>query len=76
MQGIIGKRERANMTEEFSTSSDHVPHVQTGESDGLQVSRRLDAASCELFFRVVERKIEPTYIKYVRPLLALSPCGT
>ena len=37
--------------------------LQTGESDGLQVSRRLDAASCEIFPRVVKRKIEPTYVK-------------
>ena len=37
--------------------------LQTGQSDGLQVSRRLDAASCKLFLRVVERKIEPTYVK-------------
>ena len=41
MQGIFGERERPNMSEEFSTSSDHAPHVQTSESDGLQVSRRL-----------------------------------
>ena len=63
MQGIFGERERTNMAEEFSTSSDHAPHFQTGESDCLQVSRRLDAASCELFLLVVERKIEPTYVK-------------
>ena len=63
MQGIFGEGERANMAEEFSISCNHVPHVQTGESDSLQVSRRLDAASCEPFLRVVERKIEPTYVK-------------
>ena len=40
------------MAEELSTSSDHVPNVKTGESDGLQVSRRLDAASCKLSFLI------------------------
>ena len=33
------------MAEELSTSSDHVPNVETGESDGLQVFQKLDAAS-------------------------------
>ena len=33
------ERERANIAEEFSTSSDHAPDAETGESDGLQVKR-------------------------------------
>ena len=41
MQGIFGEREQANMAEEFSTSSDHAPDAETGESDGCQVKRIL-----------------------------------
>ena len=34
MQGIFGEREQANVAEEFSTSFDHVPDTETGESSG------------------------------------------
>ena len=34
MQGIFGERERANVAEEFSTSFDHAPDAETGESSG------------------------------------------
>ena len=34
MQGIFGEWERANVAEEFSTSFDHTPDAETGESSG------------------------------------------
>ena len=39
-------------------TSDHGPDIETGEFHGLQVSRRLDTASCELSFLIIAGAVE------------------